>query len=257
MATWKQWDGKGQVNLERSNAAKVIKPAPPQSVKLNDVRIEMWTVGQLQELSRPNLKTRVMNLKDALGDSLDLLPPLQTSGDTETVIGWMVRAQCAAARASGYPDLTPEDLGLPPDATPAVHVLRDKERERLHFAGVGAPTANLVPSETVDGQLGFSPTKLAVKKPSGPAWASYSSTYNDSYEYGAEHSQAAKDSNSVGAATKIRNQGSKMSESMARTDPEGAAYKSTTKTDFADHSATMQVRSPIRPKAAASNSIIG
>lgn len=34
MATWKQWDGKGQVNLERSNAAKVIKPAPPQSVKV-------------------------------------------------------------------------------------------------------------------------------------------------------------------------------------------------------------------------------
>ena len=73
----------------------------------------LWTYKQLEELSTSNLKTRALNLKQAIAKA-DWVPKefetsLRTNGEHIVTIRWILEVQSALLRGK----FTPYDFGLP------------------------------------------------------------------------------------------------------------------------------------------------
>ena len=56
----------------------------PPSVDWNGQELNLWTFGQLDAMSKLNLKQRALNLRDLIG--ADQLPPLSTTGQREATV---------------------------------------------------------------------------------------------------------------------------------------------------------------------------
>lgn len=70
------------------------------------------TYAQLEQLGRPQLKTRSMNLRDRVGEKS--LPPLLQGGNQQQLINWIITSQVMIMKASGR-DCSAADFGLPID----------------------------------------------------------------------------------------------------------------------------------------------
>lgn len=81
----------------------------PTEITFNGATIQLITFGQLEQMSRQNLKLRVKTLQEKLGESS--LPPLRGHGNDLT-IDWILTVQCAVCAGKGLP-LTPADFGAP------------------------------------------------------------------------------------------------------------------------------------------------
>jgi len=86
---------------------------PPPSIIFGEKEITLFTYDQLARLGKNGLKTRAMNLRDVVG--ADRLPRLSPAAADDSIILWLLQAQCTVASASGQ-QLSLADLGVPKGA---------------------------------------------------------------------------------------------------------------------------------------------
>lgn len=65
---------------------------------------------QLEQLGKPQLKQRAMNLRDIVGAAR--LPPMQNSISTDAMISWIIQVQVMLLGVTGV-ECTPDDFGVP------------------------------------------------------------------------------------------------------------------------------------------------
>lgn len=81
----------------------------PTEIMFNGTSVTLSTFQQLEQLSRQNLKKRVLTLQEQLGSAN--LPPLTGHGPDLT-IEWILTVQCAVCTGKGL-SLSPADFGAP------------------------------------------------------------------------------------------------------------------------------------------------
>lgn len=225
--------------------AEPLKRAVPATVTVAGASIPLWTYQQLTNVSKLALSTRAQDLQKQLGATS--LPPLPTSRGA-AVVGWMIRAEVAAAALAGL-TISEADLGLTPDLqAERAHQLRPGEKARLQAAGFDMGS---IPAANLGGEVG-APTADVAHEGSKPSydWAEMRSTAS---AYDTVHwdlrAQATCDSAAGAEASRTRNSGSQVREAMKRSDPEGeSTRRSITKSDFPDHAITAaEITRAIRP----------
>ena len=138
----KFWPG-GGIKARLKSVPDEIGRVLPTSVTIGDANVELYTYQQLMDLSKVNLKQRVLNLREQLGEGR--LPPLQAGAAHDIAVPWMIRVEVAAARSVGV-EITEEELGLTASKMEPVHQLQPRELARMYAAGVdmdAIPRANL------------------------------------------------------------------------------------------------------------------
>jgi len=80
----------------------------PLTADWNGRELTLWTFGQLDSMSRMNVKQRALNLQDLIG--ADQLPPLST-GQREATIKWILEVQVLVCGSKGMNVRSIEDFG--------------------------------------------------------------------------------------------------------------------------------------------------
>lgn len=81
---------------------------PPTHCSFEGKDIQLWAYDQLTQLSSSGLKTRALNLRDAVGEQR--LPRMPRAPDR--MIRWILEAQCSLCEAVGTPS-TLTEFGMP------------------------------------------------------------------------------------------------------------------------------------------------
>ena len=175
---------------------------PPLSVMLEDgVELPCWTYTQLDLLNRVNLKSRAVSLQTLLGPAR--CPTLLASSDRETLIAWILKTQCSAARAGGAM-LTAADFGAPAGGSNAPDpLLTEAELRRLEAAGIEAP-AQL---EARRSGMTAEPFPFSSQAPPRHPLALPQTARNEFF-YDERYTTVASEATSAAASNRARNRGS-------------------------------------------------
>lgn len=175
--------------------------AIPASVRCGSADVPLYTYTQLANLSRVNLRQRMLNLRDStIGAQL---PPLPAGGG---VIEWLIGAQVLVAQEAGLA-LGPADFGAPPPPPPQAKLL-DKELGRLWEAGVKPPaTADVEAAAASTRSLRGSGMSGAASANVVP-WANPMSVSREEFFHDPSFIQAAADARMESVTAKGRHRGS-------------------------------------------------
>ena len=175
---------------------------PPISVQVDGLELPCWTYTQLDLLNRVNLKSRAVQLQTLLGPAR--CPPLLASSDRETLIAWILKTQCSAARAGGAM-LSAADFGAPVHSRSAAPdpLLTEAELRRLEAAGIEAPAQfESRPSGWTAEAFPFS-SQAAPRHP-----LALPQTSRNEFAYDERYTTVASEATSAAASNRARNRGS-------------------------------------------------
>lgn len=175
--------------------------AVPSSVRVGSADVPLYTYTQLSNLSRVNLKQRMLNLRDSIGPQL---PPLPAGTG---IMQWIIDAQVLVAQGAGLA-LEAVDFGAPLPPPPKAKLL-DKELGRLWEAGVKPPlTADVLARDESVRSLRSCGPGLSEANPNVPAWANPVSASRDEFQHDPSFLQASTDANTASALAKSKHRGS-------------------------------------------------